>query len=271
MRDEGLSMITKELFDLSGKVALITGGSRGLGLQMAEALGDMGAKVAISARKQNELDTASSYLSAKGIDVLTIVNNLGDDADSKPEERLVSTVLDRFGAVDILVNNAGMVWGGAAVDLTPENWSKVMALNVDACFRVAQAVARKSMIPRKSGKIINISSIAGLGGPRPDGDIFAVAYNTSKGALITLTQALATEWGKYNINVNALCPGYFPTKLSAGLAKAAAGIAKVTPIARVGGEHDIKGAAVFFASEASRHITGQALAIDGGGSAVILN
>jgi NAD(P)-dependent dehydrogenase (short-subunit alcohol dehydrogenase family) len=154
------------------------------------------------------------------------------DAGSKPEETLVSTVMDRFGAVDILINNAGMVWGGVAIDLTPENWNKVMAPNVDACFRVAQVVARKSMIPRKSGKIINISSIAGLGGPRPDGDIFAVAYNTSKGALITLTQALATEWGKYNINVNALCPGYFPTKLSAGLAKAAAGIAKVTPIGR---------------------------------------
>ena len=271
MQNEGFAMITKELFDLSGKVALITGGSRGLGLQMAEALGDMGARVAISARKQNELDTASAYLTTKGIDVLTIVNDLGGDAGSKPEETLVSTVMDRFGAVDILINNAGMVWGGVAIDLTPENWNKVMALNVHACFRVAQVVARKSMIPRRSGKIINISSIAGLGGPRPDGDIFAVAYNTSKGALITLTRALATEWGKYNINVNALCPGYFPTKLSAGLAKAAAGIVKVTPIGRVGGEHDIKGAAVFFASEASRHITGQALAIDGGGSAVILN
>jgi NAD(P)-dependent dehydrogenase (short-subunit alcohol dehydrogenase family) len=122
MQDEGSAMITKELFDLSGKVALITGGSRGLGsLQMAEALGDMGARVAISARKQNELDTASSYLTAKGIDVLTIVNDLGGDASSKPEETLVSTVMDRFGAVDILINNAGMVWGGVAIDLTPEN------------------------------------------------------------------------------------------------------------------------------------------------------
>jgi gluconate 5-dehydrogenase len=127
------------------------------------------------------------------------------------------------------------------------------------------------MIPRKSGKIINIASIAGLGGPRPDGGVFAAAYNTSKGALITMTQALATEWGKYNINVNALCPGYFPTKLSAGLADGVLEIAKVTPLRRVGGEHDIKGVAVFFASEASRHVTGQALAVDGGGSVVILN
>jgi len=239
-------MNVKELFDLSGRIALITGGSRGLGLQMAEALGDLGAKVAISARKQGELDAASSYL-------------------------LTNSVLERFGAIDILINNAGTVWGGAAVDLTPESWRKVMGLNVDACFRVAQAVAKQSMIPRKTGKIINIASIAGLGGPRPDGKVFAASYNTSKGALITLTQALATEWGRYNINVNALCPGYFPTKLSAGLAEGAADIVRVTPLGRFGGEHDIKGAAAFFASEASRHITGQAIAIDGGGSAVILN
>src|SRR5258708_10858350 len=154
MQREEIPMITKELFDLSGKVALITGGSRGLGLQMAEALGDMGAKVAISARKQDELDTASSYLTAKGIDVLTVVNDLADDAESKPEERLVSTVLDRFGTVDILVNNAGMVRGGAAVDLTPGVWGRMMAFNGEAFFRVAQTVVRKSMMPRKSGKII---------------------------------------------------------------------------------------------------------------------
>lgn len=263
-------MNIKELFDLSGRIALITGGSRGLGLQMAEALGDMGAKIAISARKRSELDAASSHLTAKGIEVLSIVNDLGDPA-SNPEEKLANGVLERFGAIDILINNAGPVWGGAAVDLTYESWRKVMVLNVDACFRIAQAVARKSMIPRRTGKIINISSIAGLGGPRPDGRVFAVSYNTSKGALITLTQALASEWGPYNINVNALCPGYFPTKLSAGLAEGAAAIVKATPFGRFGGEHDIKGAAVFFASEASRHITGQAIAIDGGGSAVIFN
>jgi len=146
-----------------------------------------------------------------------------------------------------------------------------MGLNVDACFHVAREVAQRSMIPNNSGKIINIASIAGFGGPRPDGGVFMVAYNTSKGALITLTQALATEWGKHNINVNAICPGYFPTKLSAGLAERADEIAKVTPLGRAGGSDDIKGPVVFFASEASRHVSGQALAIDGGGSAVILN
>src|SRR5258705_3356403 len=248
-------MNVRELFDLSGRVALVTGGSRGLGLQMAEALGDLGAKIAISARKQPELDAASSYLTAKGIEVLTVVNDLGDPA-SGPEEKLTSSVLGRFGAIDILINNAGTVWGGAAVDLTPESLRKVMGLNVDACFRVAQAVAKHSMIPRKTGKIINISSIAGLGGPRPDGKVFAASYNASKGALITLTQALATEWGRYNINVNALCPGYFPTKLSAGLAEGGADYIRGHPLGRVCGGHALKGAARFFCAEAARPITG---------------
>jgi gluconate 5-dehydrogenase len=180
-------------------------------------------------------------------------------------------VLDRYGKIDILVNNAGTVWGGSAIEHSPEAWRKVMGLNVDACFHVAREVARHSMIPNNFGKIINIASIAGFGGSRPDGGVFSVAYNTSKGALITLTQALATEWGKHNINVNAICPGYFPTKLSAGLAERADEIAKVTPLGRAGGDYDIKGPVVFFASEASRHVSGQALAIDGGGSAVILN
>jgi gluconate 5-dehydrogenase len=264
------TMNVNSLFDLSGKVALVTGGSRGLGLQMAEALGEMGAKLAISARKQAELDAASAALSAKKIEVRTIVNDLGEEGTG-PAENLVNAVLDRYGKIDILINNAGTVWGATAEGHSPEAWRKVMGLNVDACFFVAREVARRSMIPQKSGKIINIASIAGLGGPRPDGKVFAAAYNTSKGALITLTQALASEWGKYNINVNALCPGYFPTKLSAGLAESAASILSTTPIGRVGGASDIKGPAVFFASEASRHVTGQAMAVDGGGSTVVLS
>jgi gluconate 5-dehydrogenase len=263
-------MQANNLFDLSGKVALVTGGSRGIGFQMAEALGEMGCKLAISARKQNELDAASAALRKANIEVLTIANDLGA-ATADAAASLVAAVLDRDGKIDILVNNAGTVWGGSAIEHSPEAWRKVMGLNVDACFHVAREVARHSMIPNNFGKIINIASIAGFGGSRPDGGVFSVAYNTSKGALITLTQALATEWGKHNINVNAICPGYFPTKLSAGLAERADEIAKVTPLGRAGGDYDIKGPVVFFASEASRHVSGQALAIDGGGSAVILN
>src|SRR5258707_9213176 len=263
-------MQANKLFDLGEKVALVTGGSRGIGFQMAEALGEMGAKLAISARNQSELDARSAVLQAKNIEVMTVANDLGSASPSAAES-LVSAVLDRYGKIDVLVNNAGTVWGATAVAHTEEAWRKVMSLNVDACFFVAREVAQRSMIPNKSGKIINIASIAGFGGPRPDGRGFSVAYNTSKGALITLTQALATEWGKHNINVNAICPGYFPTKLSAGLAERADEIAKVTPLGRVGGDDDMKGPVVFFASEASRHVSGQALAIDAGGSAVILN
>jgi len=263
-------MQANKLFDLSGKVALVTGGSRGIGFQMAEALSEMGCKLAISAQKQSELDAASAALRKANFEVLTIANDLGA-ATAAAAASLVGAVLDHYGRIDILVNNAGTVWGAPAVEHSPEAWRKVMGLNVDACFHVACEVARRSMIPNKSDKIINIASIAGFGGPRPDGGGFSVAYNTSKGALITLTQALATEWGRHNINVNAICPGYFPTKLSAGLAERADEIAKVTPLGRVGGDDDINGPVVFFASEASRHVSGQALAIDGGGSAVILN
>jgi NAD(P)-dependent dehydrogenase (short-subunit alcohol dehydrogenase family) len=263
-------MQANKLFDLGGKVALVTGGSRGIGFQMAEALGEMGCKLAISARKQHELDAASAALRRTNIEVLTIANDLGA-ATADAAASLVGVVLDHYGKIDILVNNAGTVWGASAIEHSPEAWRKVMGLNVDACFHVAREVARRSMIPNNSGKIINIASIAGFGGSRPDGGVFSVAYNTSKGALITLTKALATEWGKHNINVNAICPGYFPTKLSAGLAERADEIAKVTPLGRAGGDYDIKGPVVFFASEASRHVSGQALAIDGGGSAVILN
>jgi NAD(P)-dependent dehydrogenase (short-subunit alcohol dehydrogenase family) len=263
-------MQANKLFDLGGKVALVTGGSRGIGFQMAEALGEMGCKLAISARKQHELDAASAALRRTNIEVLTIANDLGA-ATADAAASLVGVVLDHYGKIDILVNNAGTVWGASAIEHSPEAWRKVMGLNVDACFHVAREVARRSMITNNSGKIINIASIAGFGGSRPDGGVFSVAYNTSKGALITLTKALATEWGKHNINVNAICPGYFPTKLSAGLAERADEIAKVTPLGRAGGDYDIKGPVVFFASEASRHVSGQALAIDGGGSAVILN
>ena len=263
-------MQANKLFALGGKVALVTGGSRGIGFQMAEALGEMGCKLAISAQKQHELDAASAALRRTNIEVLTIANDLGA-ATADAAASLVGVVLDHYGKIDILVNNAGTVWGASAIEHSPEAWRKVMGLNVDACFHVAREVARRSMIPNNSGKIINIASIAGFGGSRPDGGVFSVAYNTSKGALITLTQALATEWGKHNINVNAICPGYFPTKLSAGLAERADEIAKVTPLGRAGGDYDIKGPVVFFASEASRHVSGQALAIDGGGSAIILN
>lgn len=253
-------MSVKQLFDLTGKVALITGGSRGLGLQMAEALGEMGARVAITARKQHELDEAEKHLKDLGIEVMTLSADLSD-LEGIPS--VVDEIVAGLGDIDILVNNAGATWGAPAEDYPPEGWMKVMNLNVNAVFFLTQAVARRCMIPRKAGKVINIASIAGLAG-NPEA-MKTIAYNTSKGAVVNFTRALAAEWGHHNINVNALCPGFFPSKMSQGLLEAQGDtMLERIPLNRFGGDEDLKGAAVLMASEAGRHITGQCLAVDGG-------
>lgn len=253
-------MSVKDLFQLDGKVALVTGGSRGLGLQMAEALGEMGCRVAITARKAGELAEAKAYLQERGIEVQTVINDL-QRFEGIPG--LVDEVLGVHGGIDILVNNAGATWGAPAEDYPDEAWHKVMNLNINAPFFLAREVGKRSMIPRKSGKIINIASVAGLKGSLPG--MTTIAYNTSKAAAIHFTCALASEWGKYNINVNAICPGFFPSKMSAGLLdKIEDSIIARTPLQRLGGDEDLKGPIVFLASEASRHITGQYFAVDGG-------
>lgn len=257
-------MSVKDLFQLDGKVALITGGSRGLGLQMAEALGEMGCRVAITARKADELAEAKTHLESRGIAVQTVVNDL-QRFEGIPG--LVDEVLGLHGSIDILVNNAGATWGAPAEDYPDEAWHKVMNLNVHAPFFVAREVGKRSMIPRRAGKIINVASIAGLKGA-PAG-MTTIAYNTSKAAAINFTRALASEWGRHNINVNAICPGFFPSKMSAGLlASMEEQVIAHSPLHRLGGDEDLKGSVVFLASEASRHITGQYLAVDGGASIV---
>jgi NAD(P)-dependent dehydrogenase (short-subunit alcohol dehydrogenase family) len=255
-------MSVKDLFDLSGKTALITGGSRGLGLQIAEALGEQGARVAITARKQGELDEAAARLAKLGIEALTIA---GDLSKFESIPGMLEKAIERYGTVDILVNNAGTTWGAPAEDHPPEAWHKVMNLNVDAMFFLTQEVGRRCMIPRRKGKIINMSSVAGL---RAHGSgMTTLAYNTSKAAVLQFTRALAAEWGKYDINVNALCPGFFPSKMSRGLLEVIGEqVIAQTPLGRLGGDEDLKGIAVYFASEASRHVTGQYIAIDGGAS-----
>jgi len=255
-------MNVKKLFDLGGKTALITGGSRGLGLQMAEALGEMGCKVVITARKPNELAEAAAHLGQLGIECLTIT---GDLSKFEAIPGLVDQVLAKFGGIDILVNNAGATWGAPAEDTPDEAWNKVMKLNIDAMFFLSREVGKRVMIPQKSGKIINIASVAGLSGGPPD--MTTIAYNTSKGAAVNFTRALASEWGKYNINVNAICPGFFPSKMSQVLLeKIEKMVVAATPLHRLGGEEDLKGVVVFLASAASRHITGQYIAVDGGAS-----
>jgi len=256
-------MAVMDLFRLNGQVALVTGGSRGLGLQIAEALGEMGCKVAISARKSDELQAAKEHLAKRGVQALTYVSDL-QRFDRIPV--LVDDVIKGLGDVDILVNNAGATWGAAAEDYPDEAWNKVMNLNVNAPFFLSREVGRRCMIPRRQGKIINIASIAGLKASADSG-MRTIAYNTSKAALIHFTRALAAEWGRFDINVNAICPGFFPTKMSAGLLeKVSDAVITRTPLGRLGGEEDLKGAVVFLASRASRHITGQFLAIDGGSS-----
>ena len=259
-------MSVRALFDLTGKTAIVTGGSRGIGLQMASALGEMGARVVLTARKENELDAARAELEHEGIECLTIA---GDLSDFGAIPGMVATVLDRWGQIDILVNNAGCSWGAPAEDYPDDGWNKVMSLNVDAQFFLCREVGKRSMLPRKSGKIINIASIAGLYGNPPEWGLQTVAYNTSKGALVNLTRALAAEWGRYNINVNAICPGFFPSKMSkVTLDRIGTSVVALTPLGRLGGDEDLKGAIAYLASDASRHVTGQALAVDGGCTAV---
>jgi NAD(P)-dependent dehydrogenase (short-subunit alcohol dehydrogenase family) len=254
------------LFDLTGKTALITGGSRGLGLQMAEALGSFGAKIMLSARKAEELKQAHAQLTQSGIDVEWVAADGSKDADVA---MLVDATLEKLGHVDILINNAGASWGAAAEDHPIEVWDKVFNINMRGMFLLTQQIGKRSMIPRRYGRIINIASIAGLRG-NPTGTMQTIAYNTSKGAVVNFTRALAGEWGPYNITVNALAPGFFPSRMSQKLIDTLGQTAMAAhiPLGRLGDDEDLKGAALLFSSDAGKHITGQILAVDGGTSAV---
>ena len=254
----------QQLFDLSGKTALVTGGSRGLGLQMAQALGEAGARVVISSRKAQDLEEATAQLQARGIDARWIA---ADCAQQASVQHLVDETLQRVGDIDILVNNAGAAWGAPAEDHPVEAWDKVMNLNVRGYFLLSQQVARRSMIGRRSGAIINVASIAGLGG-NPSA-MKTIAYNTSKGAVINFTRALATEWGAHGIRVNAICPGFFPSKMTMGTLKALGeeNLIGHAPLGRLGDDEDLKGLCALLASDAGKHITGQYMAVDGGVSA----
>ena len=260
-----MSTPVQQLFDLKGKTALVTGGSRGLGLQIAEALGEAGAKILLTSRKAADLEEAAADLQAKGIDTRWIA---ADASDPAQVQKVVDEAMQRLGRIDILVNNAGATWGAPAEDHPLEAWDKVMNLNIRSIFLFSQAVAKASMIPNGGGRIINVASIAGLGGST---EMKFIAYGTSKGAVVNFTRTLAGEWGTYGITVNALAPGFFPSKMTKGTL-AALGVEKLSrsaPLRRIGDDDDLKGAALLFASAAGKHITGQILAVDGGVSAVI--
>jgi NAD(P)-dependent dehydrogenase (short-subunit alcohol dehydrogenase family) len=254
----------KALFDLSGRVALVTGGSRGLGLAMAGALGEMGAKVIITARKAPELDEALSSLQLRGVEASRVVGDL-----SRPED--VKALADAAheaagGPIDILVNNAGATWGAPAEEHPLQAWTKVIDLNLTGTFLLTQRVAVRSMIPRRYGRIVNIASVAGLQGSQ---HLRAIAYHTSKGGLVNFTRALAGEWGQHGITVNAICPGFIPSKMTQGLLdKITPRVIEATPLHQIGEPRDLEGLVVLLSSAAARHITGQAIAVDGGASVV---
>ena len=254
-----------KLFDLTGKTALVTGGSRGLGLQIAEALGEAGARVLLTSRKASDLEESAAQLQSKGIDTRWIAADASQPAEI---ERVAADAMQRLGQVDILVNNAGATWGAPAEDYPIDAWDKVMNLNIRSIFLMSQAIGKASMLPRRSGRIINIASIAGLAGNTAE--MKMVAYNTSKGAVVNFTRTLAGEWGQFGITVNAIAPGFFPSKMTKGLLQqmGAENMAKRAPLQRLGDDDDLKGVALLFASAAGKHITGQTLPVDGGVSAI---
>ncbi|MBC7343435.1 MAG: SDR family oxidoreductase [Clostridia bacterium] len=257
----------KELFDLHDQVAIVTGGGRGLGLQMAEALADQGCNVVLCSRKiENCQAAAEEIASAYGVKALALACNVRAKEDV---DRTVRETLDNFGRIDILVNNAGASWGAPIEEMTLEQWNKVQETNVTGTFLFCQAVG-PIMKKQGKGKIINIASVAGLYGLPPE-IMNAVGYHASKGAVIAMTRDLAVKWGRFSINVNAIAPGFFPTKMSRVIIEEAMKsgfLAMAIPLGRLGGDDDLKGAIVYLASRASDYMTGQVMIIDGGTSAM---
>ena len=257
-------MSVRDAFNLEGRTALVTGGSRGLGLAMAGALGEMGAKVVISARKSDELDAAVASLKLRGVTAVRVVGDLSLPENVNP---FVDAVAAAAGApIDILVNNAGATWGAPAEEHPLEGWNKVLGLNLTGVFLLTQQIGLRWMIPRKQGRIVNIASVAGI---KASQHLKAIAYHTSKGGLVQFTRALAAEWGQYGISVNAICPGFIPSKMSQGvLDQLAPRVIEATPMKQLGEPADLEGLVVLLASGAARHITGQIIAVDGGASVV---
>jgi NAD(P)-dependent dehydrogenase (short-subunit alcohol dehydrogenase family) len=258
-------MNIKQLFDLTGKTAIVTGGGRGLGAQIAEGFAEAGANVVLCSRRVEACEeTAERLQKETGVECLALACDVRNPEDV---QRVVDETVARFGRIDILVNNSGASWGAPAEEMPLEAWNKVMDINVTGTFLMAQAVGRV-MIGQKAGKIINIASVAGLGGSDPR-FMNAIGYSASKGAVISFTKDLAVKWGGHNITVNAIAPGFFPTKMSKELLnRGGEHILNATPLRRYGSDQDLKGSAVFLASDAANYVTGTVLVVDGGMSAM---
>ncbi|SFD43620.1 gluconate 5-dehydrogenase [Lentibacillus persicus] len=253
-----------DFFKLDGKTAIVTGGGRGLGAQIAETFAEAGANVVVCSRKLDACQEMSETLKTHGVDSLALACDVTNNEEVKT---VVNETYQQFGQIDILVNNSGTSWGAPALDMPLDAWNKVMNVNITGTFLMSQE-AGKVMVEQGQGKIINLASVAGLKGTDAS-YLDALGYNTSKGAIINFTKDLAAKWGQYNIHVNAIAPGFFPTKMSKGLLEQAEGkILELTPLNRLGNETDLKGAALFLASSASNYITGGIIPVDGGMSAV---
>lgn len=252
-------MSVLDSFRLDGKTAIVTGGGRGLGAQIAETYAEVGANVVVCSRNLEACKEMSEKLKKMGVESHAFVCDVTNVEDVK---RIVEETKKHFGSIDILVNNSGATWGAPVEEMPKEAWDKVMNVNVTGTFLMSQEVG-KIMIEQKSGKIINITSTAGFGGTPTF--MQAIGYNTSKGAVMTFTKDLAVKWGQHNINVNAIAPGFIPTKMSRGLIEyGEEQILASTPLGRLGNNSDLKGAALFLASQASDYVTGDILTVDGG-------
>jgi gluconate 5-dehydrogenase len=252
----------KELFDLTGRVAIVTGGSIGLGRQMAAGLAEMGANLVLCARKAERCQQAAEEVRQLGVKAIAAACDVKSQASI---QGVVDAALAEFGGIDVLINNAGISWGSPAEEMSLEDWNKVIETNLTGTFLCAQAVGRV-MIKQGRGKIINIASVAGLGGAPPE--LAAIGYHASKGGVISFTKDLACKWAAHNIQVNAIAPGWFPTHMSNRVLERYRELfLSHIPLRRFGSKDDLKGAAVYLASDASDYVTGHVLVVDGGQSA----
>ena len=253
--------ILSELFNLTGRVAIVTGGSRGLGREMAEGLAEAGASLMLCARRQEWLTPTVTAMREQGF---RVEGAICDVSSSEQVQAVVDSTLSAFGRVDILVNNAGVSWGAPAEDMPLDKWQKVIDINLTGAFLFSQAAGRE-MLKRQYGRIVNVASLAGLQGS-VNGPHYA-GYAASKAGLMGLTRELAASWGRHGIRVNAIAPGFFHSRLAdPAIPFAEPGIKASSPIPRVGNPGELKGVAVFLAADASNYITGQTIVVDGGRS-----
>jgi NAD(P)-dependent dehydrogenase (short-subunit alcohol dehydrogenase family) len=257
-------MNTLDLFRLDGKTVIVTGGGRGLGRYMAEALSDAGANLVLCSRKLEPLEEVRDEIEARGGEALAL---LCDVTEQEDVEKVVSAAIEAFGSIDVLVNNSGATWGAPPTEMPSEQFDRVLAVNVRGTFLMARAAGRRMIERGSGGTIINVASIAALVGGHPD-YMQTVGYNSSKGAVISMTRDLATSWAVHNITVNAIAPGWFPTRMSGGLIeKFEERMLEDIPLGRFGNPEDLKGVVVFLASPAAAYITGQTIVVDGGATA----